>query len=126
MGIFGSAKKEVVKPVVREEVDIDNVIKGIESKGANVSGEVGGFGNYQLVKPIDLTSDLDISAGKNEIERGNLVVFNAKSIVSNRPLFGTLVERLKAAIEESHGDVAMISNEKLLAVPPGFKIVGRG
>lgn len=126
MSIFGSAKKEVVKPVVREEMDIDSVMKNMESRGANVSGEVGGFGNYQLVKPIDLTSDLDISAGKNEIERGNLVVFNAKQIISNRPLFGTLLERLKSAVEESHGDIAMISEEKILAVPPGFKIVGRG
>jgi len=125
MSIFSSAKKEVVKPVVREEINIDEVIKNMESKGANVSGEVGGFGNYQLVKPIDLASDLDISAGKNEIERGNLVVFNARQVINNKPLFGTLIERLKSAMEESHGDIAMISEEKILAVPPGFKIVGR-
>lgn len=125
--LFGGSKesKKEPAPVPKEYVHIDDVIKEMESKGTNVTGETGGFGNYILVKPIDLDSDVDVDAGKNDLLKGNLVIFDTQKIMNNRELCNTLLVSVSDAVREVHGEIRRLADNIYLAVPPGYKFVSR-
>jgi len=125
--LFGGEKKEkkVNTGIQREHVNVDEVISAIEKKGTNVTGETGGFENYIYIKPIELNSDVDIDAGRNELMRRNLVVFDAKNIINNKALYSTLLTALSSMVADAHGEVRRIAEDKFLAVPAGYKFVSR-
>lgn len=123
--LFGTKKPEKTETPTRQYVNIDAIINATEKKGVNVTGETGGFGNYIYVKPIDLDSDVDVDAGKNELLRGNLVIFDLRHIIVNKALTSTLTSNIKKIVEDIHGDVRRIAEDKILAVPAGYKFMER-
>lgn len=111
-------KEEVVKPV-REEVDIEKVMRNIEARGKSVEEE------YASVKVIDLRSDLDIDSIRDELLRNNVIIVDTKGISANRALVDELIEKLKNTVESVHGDIARVTNERFLTVPAGIKIMSK-
>lgn len=79
-----------------------------------------------LVKPVELTTDKDIEMTVKELQMGNFVLLNIgemkkRNVVKLRELVGSL----RAQVEGMKGDLAMVSNDKVLLTPSMIKIVKR-
>ncbi len=121
--VFGKEEKKEVKPMVSQQVDINEIIKAMEKTGANVGGEAGGL---NLVKSLPLTNDIDAEAGRTELMKGNIVIFRIPNEIlyaQNKEQSGLLLSRIKQIADTLHGDVKRVAEDKILVVPGGVKIV---
>ncbi len=121
--IFGTEEKKRCEPVRPQQVDIDEIIKGLEKTGVNVGGEVG---KGHMVKSLPLTNEIDAEAGRTELMEGNIVVFRIdKEILYplNKEYSLSILSRVKQIADALHGDVKQITEDKLLVVPAGIKII---
>ncbi len=121
--IFGAQEKKESKPVVKQSIDIDEIIKGMEKTGVDVGGEAG---KGHIVKSLPLANEIDIEAGRTELMDGNIVLFRMdKEILysRNKEYSLSILSRVKQIADASHGDVKQIAEDKLLVVPAGIKII---
>jgi len=122
--IFGTQEKKEDKPVVKQSaIDIDEIIKGMEKTGVDVSGETG---KGHTVKSMPLTNEIDVEAGRTELMNGNIVLFRIDREIlysQNKEHALSIISRVKQIAEASHGDVKQVAEDRLLVVPAGIKII---
>ena len=82
--------------------------------------------NVTYVKPIDINGGGDISPIISEINNGNIVVLDLKPVIPDKTLLRNVIRELQEKCNEIDCDMARISAEKILVVPPGTKIIHRG
>jgi len=119
--LFGKKEEKQAeeKPQVKEDVDVGKVITGIEARGGGFDEE------YRSVKVIDLKSDLDLNAIRDELLRNNVVIVDTKEISLNSVLLQDLTAKLKSTVESTHGDIARVTIDRILTVPAGMKIMSK-
>ena len=77
-------------------------------------------------KPLDLDSDgKGVGNVLAELEKKNIVVLNVKNLLHNRVLLRGIVKDLRDACVEMDGDIGRISEDKLLIVPAGMRIISK-
>ncbi len=77
-----------------------------------------------LVKPFVLTKDQDVDVVLNEIKQGNFVLLNIADLNKrNQVKLKELVMSLRGQIEVLNGDIARVSQDKVLITPAKIKIV---
>ncbi|MEA1924284.1 MAG: cell division protein SepF [Candidatus Altiarchaeota archaeon] len=77
------------------------------------------------IKPLDIKGDESVEEVKAELDKNNIVVANIKTILSDKLLLREMVGKLKKASTDVGGDLGRISDQKILVVPSGMKIVHR-
>ncbi len=106
-----------------EDIDIEDYLNDLSLR----DGKIVESEDVTYVKPLDMDSE-----GKGmgnilaELEKGNLVVLNVRPLLHNKTALRTMVKDLRDACMDMDGDLGRISEEKLLVVPAGMRVVQRG
>ncbi len=78
------------------------------------------------VKSIDLDGEGNaIDMVLKEMEDKNIVILNLGNVLPKKALLGRIIQRLKDTCTDIDGDMGRISNERIMIVPAGIKIVHR-
>ncbi|MBU0762279.1 MAG: cell division protein SepF [Candidatus Altiarchaeota archaeon] len=105
-----------------DEVDIEDYLNDLSVR----DGKIIESDDITYVKPLDLDSTgKGIGNVLAELEKRNVVVLNVKSLSSNKVLLKSVVKDLREACMEMDGDIGRISEEKILIVPQGMRIVSK-
>jgi len=79
------------------------------------------------VKSVRLESDGGgVDNALAEIEKGNLVILNVRALLPNRTLLMQIVHEIRDTCLDVDGDIARVSEDKILIVPNGFRIASGG
>lgn len=106
-----------------EGLDIEDYLNDLSIR----EGKIIEREDVTYVKPLDLDKEgVGIATVIKELEKNNMVVLNVKALLSNKTLLRSMVKELKDTCIELDGDVGRISNEKILLVPTGMRIIHRG
>ena len=114
--IFGQGKEELPA----EDIDIEDYLNDLSIRdGKLIENE-----DTTYVKPLGIDGD-----GKGmgnvlaELEKNNIVVLSVRNLAHNKSLLKNMVKELRDACIEMDGDIGRISDDKLLLVPQGMRIV---
>ncbi len=104
-----------------KEVDLEDFLNNLDEVQEETYEDADAF-----VKPMDLVVDADVSAIMNEVKTGNLVLVNIADLAKRngiklKELIGTIKQEVKAI----DGDIARISQGRVLVTPSKVKIVKR-
>lgn len=117
--IFGAGKEE--GPAV--EIDIEDYLNDLSIRdGKLIENE-----DTTYIKSYNLDNDgKGIGNVLAELEKNNIVVLNVRTLLHNKGLLKTIVKELREACIDLDGDIGRISEEKLLVVPSGMRIMAGG
>lgn len=102
-----------------KEVDIEDYIStlGIEEDDLMVEHA------DMWVKPCALEEVIDVEKVSSELKKGNLVLLNIEPLFKKNAIkLRQAVSELKGTIHDINGDIARLSEHKLLVTPAGVKI----
>jgi uncharacterized protein len=113
MGFFNKVMSK------EENVDLEEFLNNLD----DVEEE-----NYEdadaFVKPLDLIVDADVSAIVNEAKVGNIVLVNIADLAKRNGLkLKEYIGQIKVEIKAIDGDIARISQGRVLVTPSKVKIV---
>lgn len=107
----------------KDEIDIEDYLNDLSVR----DGKIIESEDVTYVKPLDLDNDgKGVGNVLAELEKSNIVVLSIKNLHSNKTLLKSIVKDLRDACVEMDGDIGRISDDKLLIVPQGMRIVGKG
>lgn len=75
------------------------------------------------VKPISLQTDSDLTVVDSELKAGNVVLLNISPIARNPTKLKDSISSLTTMAKTLDGDIARISEDKVLLTPKRMKIV---
>jgi len=105
------------------EIDIEDYLNDLSVR----DGKIIESEDVTYVKPLDLDSDgKGVGNVLAELEKQNIVVLNVRGILNNKVLLKGIVKDLRDACIELDGDIGRVSEDKLLVVPQGMRIVSKG
>lgn len=107
----------------KDEIDIEDYLNDLSVRdGKIIENE-----DVTYVKPLELDGDgKGVGNVLAELEKSNIVVLNVKSLLHNKSLLKSIIKDLRDACVEMDGDIGRISEDKLLVVPSGMRIVSKG
>jgi SepF-like predicted cell division protein (DUF552 family) len=104
-----------------EEMDMEEMLNNLDVEEENTYEDADA-----LVKPVNLVGDKDIDVAMNELKQGNFVLLNIGEMRKRNAMkLRELVSGLRSQIEGINGDLALVSQEKILCTPQKIKIVKR-
>ncbi|MEA3255846.1 MAG: cell division protein SepF [Candidatus Altiarchaeota archaeon] len=116
--IFGGGKKEEKE----EDIDIEDYLNDLSIR----EGKIIEREDVTYVKPIDLDKEgKGMAMVIKELEKNNIIVLNVRELITNKTLLRSIVKELRETCIDLDGDVGRISNEKILLVPSGMRMVHR-
>lgn len=78
------------------------------------------------VKPLALEQVVDVERVSSELRKGNVVLLNIEPLYKKNTIkLRQAVSELKGTIHEINGDIARLTETKVLATPSGVKIAKR-
>lgn len=101
------------------EIDIDEFLDtlGVENEDLLVEEA------DMWVKPYVLEDLEDVSAIDSDLDKGNIVILNVEPLLKrNRIKLKQAISQIKAHATEIDGDIARLSEYKLLVTPKGVKV----
>jgi len=106
-----------------EDIDIEEYLNDLSIK----EGKIIEREDITYVKPVDLDREGGgLAQAMRELEKDNIVVLNVKHLSDNKLLLRKIVKELRDTCIDMDGDLGRISEEKILIVPAGMRIVHRG
>jgi len=103
----------------KEGIDVDDFLNTLDSQDENLYEDAEAF-----VKPLSLATDVDADTAVNEAKSGNIVLLNIGDMSKRNALkLRELVSRIKEGIDLIDGDIARISQDKILITPSKVKII---
>ena len=103
----------------REEIDIEEVLNSMDSEEEDVYADADA-----LVRPVLLTTDADRDLAIAEAKKGNIILLNIADISKRNPIkLRDYISQIKKEVESINGDIARISQEKVIVTPSRVKIV---
>ncbi|MCX6695152.1 MAG: cell division protein SepF [Candidatus Altiarchaeota archaeon] len=104
------------------DIDIEEYLNDLSVRDGRVIENE----DMTYVKPIDLDSDgKGVGTVLAEIEKGNIVVLNVRGLMHNKVLLRNIVKELRDACTQIDGDLGRISEDKVLVLPAGMRIIQR-
>ncbi len=105
----------------KEEFDIEEFLNKIDTEEEDPYEDADAF-----VKPITLSTEQDKDLVLEEAKKGNIVLVNIGDLSKrNAQKLKELVNEIKAGVESINGDIARISQEKVIVTPSRVKIIKR-
>ncbi len=106
----------------KEEVDVEEFLDSLNVGDQDIFYEDADF----YVKPMTLENPNDIKAVFEEINKRNIVLLNfGPMMVRNKNRLKQTVSEIKSKVLELNGDIARITEEKIIVTPSKVKIVKR-
>jgi len=106
-----------------EEIDIEEYLNDLSIR----EGKIIERDDITYVKPVDLDREGGgLAQAMRELEKDNIVVLNVRNLLDNKLLLRKIVKDLRDTCLDLDGDLGKISDEKILIVPAGMRIVHRG
>ena len=104
-----------------QEVDLEDFLNNLDEVQEETYDDADAF-----VKPMDLVVDADVDAIMKEVKTGNIVLMNISDLAKrNAQKLKELVGILKEQVKAIDGDVARISQGRVLVTPSKVKIIKR-
>lgn len=105
----------------REEVDVEELLNNIDVEDETLYEDADAY-----VKPISLNSEVDRDLILEEAKNGNIVLMNIADLSKRNAMkLRELVGSIKDGIHGINGDMARISQDRVLVTPSKVKIVKR-
>ncbi|MBD3261386.1 MAG: DUF552 domain-containing protein [Candidatus Altiarchaeales archaeon] len=113
----GGGKEESRAPT---EIDIEDYLNDLSIRdGKFLENE-----DVTYVKSLKLDSDgKGVGNVLAELEKNNLIVLNVRNLMGNKVLLKGVIHELRDACLEMDGDIGRISDQKLILVPAGMRIL---
>ena len=116
MGLFNKVMTKKDEPV-----DLEDFLNNLDSVEEESYDNADAF-----VKPMDLVVDADVSAIMNEAKSGNIVLVNIADLSKrNANKLKDLIGQIKGEVKSIDGDIARISQGRVLVTPSKVKIIKR-
>ncbi|MBU1120266.1 cell division protein SepF [Candidatus Micrarchaeota archaeon] len=104
-----------------EEIDIEEFLNNLDVEEESMVEDADAY-----VKPIPLSSDSDSQLASDELKKGNIVLLNIGDLSKRNAIkLRELISRVKITVDEINGDIARISNDRVLVTPARVKIIKR-
>lgn len=100
-------------------VSVDDAMNALEDESVDVLHEPADY----YVKPLSLENDGDVGIVEAELRAKNVVLLNIAPLVRNPARLKESLNRLTASAQSLDGDIARISEDKILLTPARMKIV---
>ena|SRR3989338_4234044 len=105
----------------REELDIEEFLNNLDTEEENPYEDAEAF-----VKPVTLQSEQDRDLVVEEAKKGNILLVNIADLSKRNAIkLRELVNGIKAGIDGIDGDIARISQDRLIVTPAKVKIIKR-
>jgi uncharacterized protein len=105
----------------KEEIDIEDFLNNLDAEEEDVYSDADA-----LVKPVLLENEDDVKIVCDELKKGNIILVNIASLSKRNALkLRDFVSQIKEEAEAINGDIARISQERVLVTPSKVKIVKR-
>jgi len=102
-----------------ENVNIEDFLNNLDEVEEESYDDADAF-----VKPMDLVVDSDVEAIINEAKQGNIVLMNISDLAKRNAMkLKELVGLIKVEIKAIDGDIARISQGRVLITPSKVKII---
>ncbi|MBD3387824.1 MAG: DUF552 domain-containing protein [Candidatus Altiarchaeales archaeon] len=106
----------------RDDIDIEDYLNDLSVR----DGKIIESEDITYVKPLELDGEgKGVGNVLAELEKNNIVVLNVRALLHNRMLLKSVVKDMRDACVEMDGDIGRISEDKLLIVPSGMRIVSK-
>jgi uncharacterized protein len=106
----------------KDEIDIEDYLNDLSVR----DGKIIESEDVTYVKPLELDNEgKGVGNVLAELEKKNIVVLNVKNLIHNKTLLRGIVKDLRDACVEMDGDIGRVSEDKLLIVPTGMRIVSK-
>jgi uncharacterized protein len=104
------------------EIDIEDYLNDLSVR----DGKIIESEDITYVKPLSLDGDgKGIGNVLAELEKTNIVVLNVRNLLGNRTLLRNVIKDLRDACVDMDGDIGRVSEDKILVVPQGMRIVSK-
>lgn len=103
----------------RPGMDLDKAMESLEDESIDVLHEPADF----YVKPLSLETDSDIAVVEGELKGRNVVLLNIAAYMRNPQKLKESLGRLTSIAASIDGDIARISEDKVILTPGRMKIV---
>ena len=105
----------------RDELDIEDFLNNLDTEEENPYEDAEAF-----VKPITLQTETDRDMVLEEAKKGNILLINIADLSKRNAMkLKELVTGIRAGIEDIDGDVARISQDRIIVTPSKVKIIKR-
>ncbi|MCX6799150.1 MAG: cell division protein SepF [Candidatus Diapherotrites archaeon] len=102
-------------------IDVDEFLNTLDTQDETLYEDAEAF-----VKPIMLATDADADLVVNEAKSGNIVLVNIADLSKRNAIkLRELVSKIKEGIDLIDGDIARISQDKVIVTPSKVKIIKR-
>ncbi|MBN2067370.1 MAG: cell division protein SepF [Candidatus Diapherotrites archaeon] len=109
-------EKVMKKP---EGIDIEEFLNNLDTEDETLYEDADAF-----VKPFTLATDTDTATVLNEAKSGNIVLLNIGDLSKRNAIkLKEIVTKIKSGIDEIDGDIARISQDRVLVTPSKVKII---
>ncbi len=100
-------------------LNVEEYMNSAEMQDVDLMNEPADF----YIKPIMLKDEADINAIEGELNKKNIILLNVTELSKRPNTLKKVVETLKEFIDKTNGDIAMISQDRLLLTPSKVKII---
>ena len=104
-----------------EEIDIEEFVNNLDSEDEDPYEDADAF-----VKPISLQSEEDKDLVIEEAKKGNIILLNISDLSKRNAIkLKELVNGIKQGVEAIDGDIARITQDRIIVTPSKVKIIKR-
>ncbi len=100
-------------------INVEEYMNSAEMKDVDLMNEPADF----YVKPVLLKDENDVNVIEGELNKRNIVLLNVAELSKRPNTLKKIVESLKEFVDKTGGDIAMISQDRMLLTPTKVKIV---
>ena len=103
------------------EIDIEEFLNNLDVEDETLYEDADAF-----VKPLSLEKNEDVAAVLDEAKAGNIILLNIEGLSKRNAIkLKELISSVRDGIESIDGDIARISQERVLITPSKVKIIKR-
>ena len=101
------------------DVDVETILNELSVR----DGKIIERDDITYVKSLALDSEgKNVDAVARELNKGNIVILNVRAISHNKLLLRGVVKDLRDASSGMNGDLARLSEDKIIILPGGMKV----
>ena len=102
-----------------EEIDVEEYLNDLALHEGESEDDT-----LTYIKPMDLDDQI-ISTVITELNKGNIIMLNVRPLMHKKVKLKEIITELSDTCRDLDGDMGRVSEEKVLIVPPGMRIVHR-
>ncbi|MBN1940955.1 MAG: cell division protein SepF [Candidatus Diapherotrites archaeon] len=102
-----------------DSIDIEDFLNNLDVEDETLYEDADAY-----VKPVSLNTPEDVNVVLNEAKAGNVVLLNIGGLNKRNVLkLKELITQIRTGVEQINGDIARISQDRVLVTPSKVKIV---